>query len=275
MTVLVSTTLLLGAGFSSIAAAQTSGRWLEVSRISGSVTYQRSGSRAARVGDRLEAPGHGVSTADRASTTLALDTAIGSINVAANTEVWIQQLAIASDGGRITILDVPRGQARIQVRTFTNPSSRLELHTPSGVAAVRGTDFGIIVSDDGRTAIGTDEGAVEASAQGVRVIVEPDFASVIRPGEPPSEPQPLDRELALQVVNLTRRGDQINLEGRINPTNQLLFNGEDVPVRRTGYFRTSVSLPPLRRLELTVQNPLGEERTYRFPSWRVDDPDRN
>ncbi|MEO1208360.1 MAG: FecR family protein [Cyanobacteria bacterium J06638_20] len=258
-----------------MASAQVSGRWLEVGRISGGVTYQRDGSRAARVGDRLEGPGHGVRTAERASTTLNLDTAIGSINVAASTQVWVQQLAITSDGGRITILDVPQGQARIQVRSFTNPSSRLELHTPSGVAAVRGTDFGIIVAEDGRTTIGTEEGAVEASAQGVSVLVEEDFASVIRPGEPPSEPQPLDRELVLEIINLTRRGDRVNLEGRINPTNQLLFEDEALPVRRTGYFRTSVPLPPLRRLELEVQNPLGESRTYRYSFWEIDDPDRN
>lgn len=272
---LASATFLLGMGFASAAMAQVSGRWLEINRISGNVTYQSGGSRAARVGDRLNAPGQGVSTADRASTSLGLDTAIGSINVAANTQVWVQRLNVTGDGGRVTILDIPRGQARIQVRSFTNPSSRLELHTPSGVAAVRGTDFGIIVAEDGRTTIGTAEGAVEASAQGISVMVEPNFASVIRPGEPPSEPHPLDRELALQLDNLTRRGDQVNLEGQINPTNQLLFNGEGVPVRRTGYFRTTISLPPLRRLELVVQNPLGEQRTYRYSFWEIDDPDRN
>jgi len=252
--------------------AQNQGRWLEINRLSGSVTYHNNGSRAAQVGDRLNAPGQGLSTAARASVILTLDTAIGTINVAESTDLTVRRLDTLGDGGRVTLLDIPRGQARIQVRSFTNPSSRLELRSPSGVAAVRGTDFGVLVAEDGRTAVGTDEGLVAVSAQGRTVEVAPDFASIIRPGSPPTEPQPLDRALQLNLIFLSRQGDWVNLEGTINPANRLLWNGEEIPIRRTGRFQTMVYLPFPRSLELTVQNPLGEERQHHYRFWEIDNP---
>jgi hypothetical protein len=239
------------------------------------VSYQRQGSRAALGDDLLEAPGDGVITGNNASTTLAMDNNIGTIAVAANTQLVVRQLSSLANGAQITLLNVPRGQARLQVRQFTNPDSRLELHTPSGVAAVRGTDFGVSVSDTGQTAIGTLEGSVEAVAEGQTVRVEAGFASTIRPGEPPTAPQPLDRELALELTDQYRRERVVYLRGRINPTNRLRRNGADIPITRSGGFTATVVLSSsTQSFTLTVENPLGESRDFRIRAWQLDDLDR-
>ncbi|NER82794.1 MAG: FecR domain-containing protein [Leptolyngbya sp. SIO1D8] len=251
-------------------AQSVEGRWLQVQRISGSVTTQINGSRQAQIGDRLSAPGHGTTTAHQSSTNLAIDTAIGSIAVAQNTRLTVQRLSTLSDGAKVTILDVTRGQARLQVRTFTHPNSRLELHTPSGVAAVRGTEFGVFVSKDGTTTIATLEGQVEALAQSRSVLVDAGSTVMIHPGEPPSSPRPLDRELAIDWQTQERRLNRLYVSGRIDPANHLLLNGEEIPISRSGYFE--IVKPQANRhrsVVFTVQNPLGESRVYRMRLWQL------
>ncbi|MEM8543551.1 MAG: FecR domain-containing protein [Cyanobacteria bacterium P01_H01_bin.119] len=256
--------LVLGAGFLSISEAQVRGRWLEVRRTSGNVAYLRSGSRAARMGDRLESPGHGVNTGRSASAVLAIDNGIGTVTVAQNTRLSIARLDVLSNGASVTILNVPRGQARIRARTLTNPNSRLELHTPSGVAAVRGTEFGVSVSNTGKTSIGTLEGAVAASAQGELVEVEGGFASVIPPGQPPTPPRPLDRELVFELILLDDQGETVFIEGQVNPANTVFIGEQETPVSLAGTVRTTVSLGNADSIMLTVQNPLGESQDYRL-----------
>uniref|UniRef100_A0ACD5H295 FecR domain-containing protein n=1 Tax=Desertifilum tharense IPPAS B-1220 TaxID=1781255 RepID=A0ACD5H295_9CYAN len=50
------------------------------------------------------------------------------------------------------------GQARFRVRRFNHPGSSLEIETPAGSSAVRGTEFGVSVHPDGKTGIATREG---------------------------------------------------------------------------------------------------------------------
>lgn len=265
ITAFCTATLVVGAGFLSVSQAQVRGRWLEIRRTSGNVTYLRSGSRAARVGDRLEASGHGVNTGRNASAVLSIDNGIGTVTVAQNTRLSVERLDTLSNGATVTLLNVPQGQARIQARTLSNPSSRLELHTPSGVAAVRGTEFGVSVSDTGKTSVGTLEGTVDAVAQGELVLVEAGFASAIPPGEPPTPPQPLDRELVFELILLEQQDRMLLLEGQVNPTNTVLLEGQDVPVSLTGEVSTTISRSnPDLPITLTVRNPLGESKDYRL-----------
>lgn len=276
-TALVMTTAVLTMGTGSIYAgvAQVRGRWLEVNRVSGQVSYQRPGSQPARVGNRLDAPGQGITTGANSSASLAVDNNIGTIAVAANSQLVIRQISSLANGAQVTLLDLPRGQARLQVRRFTNPDSRLELRTPSGLAAVRGTEFGVSVTDTGQTAVGTLEGVVEASAQGQSVQLGAGLVSVIRPGEAPTAPQPLDRDLALNLTAHYRRGRVVYLQGQINPTNRLLLDGTDIVVTPSGRFSTTVVLPSANRgVTLTVANALGESRDYRIRGWWLEDVDR-
>ncbi|MDV3350107.1 FecR family protein [Leptothoe sp. LEGE 181152] len=247
-------------------------RWLRVERISGNVTTLAGGRKNAQIGDHLTAVGHGLITGNRSSAHLSADDGIGTIAVAQNTRLTIRQLAVLSDGSKTTVIDVPQGQARLQVRRFTHPNSRLELHTPSGVAAVRGTEFGVSVDDAGQTNVATLEGQVEASAQNVAVPVDAGMVSIIHPGEPPTPARSLDRKLDIQWELYEWRDDHFYMAGRIDAANTLLALGEALSVSRTGHFEQKLELSSRNQpVILTVQNAVGESRTHRMLPWLSND----
>lgn len=65
---------------------------------------------------------------------------------------------------------------------------RYEIKTPAATAVVRGTAFEIIVRADGFTTVRVSEGTVAVSAQGVTVLVQAGFETIVTPGQPPSTP---------------------------------------------------------------------------------------
>lgn len=241
-----------------------SNRWLRIERISGDVTTLTGQRKSASVGDYLSSIGHGLITGQRSTAHLAIDDGIASVAVAQNTQMTIQQLSLLRDGSRVTILDVSRGQARFQVRRFTHPNSRLELRTPSGVAAVRGTTFGTSVNQDGQTNIATIEGQVEASAQDVRVPINAGMTAIIYPGEAPSAARPLDRELDIRWEDYEWRGESFYMAGYVDAANRVEVNNQDVSLNRVGYFEQTI--PFNRKLQVVpiiVRNPMGETRTHK------------
>ena len=253
-------------------AQSAAGRWLSIQRISGNVVAVVGRRQTAQVGSRLSAVGHGLITGNRSSAHLAVDDGIGTIAIAQNTQIAIQRLSVLPDGAKITVIDVPQGQARLQVRRFTNPNSRLELHTPSGVAAVRGTVFGVSVDEEGQTNIATLEGQVEASAQNVSVPVDAGMVSIIHPGEPPTPARTLDRELDIQWHIYEWREDHFYMAGRIDSANSLSAMGEDLPVSRSGHFAQKLYLTSRNQpVILSVQNAVGESRTHRILPWLSND----
>lgn len=277
--VLLLTGLLLGLSWSSpkilaLRAQSAPGRWLEVRQIARSVFIHTGEHRSAHVGDRLNNRGHGISTGRRASATLAVDLNIGTVTLAENTHITVQRLDVLSDGARVTLLQVHRGQARIQARPMNNPNSRFDLQIPNGIAAVRGTDFGVTIGEDQKTAVATLDGHVELTAQGVTVPVLTGFASVLRPGLPPTRPLPLDRELDIVWRSQSRQGNTIVLVGRINVANtlwqELEADSREIPIDQVGFFTVQLPLEPRSRtLTLSVRNPLGESRIHSLSFNRI------
>ncbi|MBE9066760.1 FecR domain-containing protein [Leptolyngbya cf. ectocarpi LEGE 11479] len=264
-------TAALGVPFASVAQS-VPGRWLQVQRMAGSVTLLTGSRKPAQVGNRLSTVGHGLVTGNRSSAHLSVDDGIGAIAVSQNTRIAIRQLSVLPDGSKVTVIDVPQGQARLQVRRFTHNNSRLELHTPSGVAAVRGTEFGVSVEQNGQTNVATLEGQVEASAQSVVVPVDAGMVSIIHPGDPPTPARVLDRELKIQWLSYEWKNDQFYISGRIDAANTLLAMGEELPVGRTGHFEENLQLTDRSQpVVLTVQNALGEARTYKILPWLSHD----
>ena len=256
-------------------AQSVPGRWLQVERFSGTVTTRTGNSKNAQKGDRLSAVGHSLVTGNRSSANLSVDSGIGSVAVAQNTRITIQQLSVLPDGARVTVLDIPQGQARAQVRPFSNPNSRLELHTPSGTAAVRGTIFGVSVAKDGRTGIATLEGQVEASAQSVSVPVDAGMVSIVRPGEPPTPARTLDRDLDIQWHTHEWQSDHLYISGRIDAANTLFVDEQEITTSRAGYFEDKIPLARRRhRVLATVQNPVGETRDHSLFRWLAHSFDR-
>ncbi|NJN32280.1 MAG: FecR domain-containing protein [Synechococcales cyanobacterium RM1_1_8] len=264
-------TLLLAPRTQSPAQAQAlAAGWLEVMRADGRVVLRQGSFRAAAVGDRLFQAGDALQTGAAASAILELDDGIGRINVAENTAFTISRLARLRSGARLTTLDLSQGQVRLNVRKFTHAQSRLEIRSPAGVAAVRGTEYGVSLSDDGRMVVATASGLVTASNRGRRVFLEANFGSRLRPGEFPSPPQRLDRQLLLQRSTVELSGQQLYIRGQIDPLNHVSVAGIEIPVDNTGQFDTSITLPDdplIFDFDIVVSNALGELRIYPLLNW--------
>lgn len=242
-------------------------RALEVRRVRGTVTVNTGTTRPAQEGDLLTNVGHGLLTNARSSSVLAVDYGtIGLIQIAEQTSVEVTRLDVSPTGGRITELDVAKGQVRLNVRPFNNPESLLEVITPAGVAAVRGTDFGMTISElSGRSAVATREGAVDVSAQNETVTVQADQYSTVVPGEPPGPPQPLPRTLSLDVLQLTTEGrNRIRFGAITDPPNLVYVNDYPVEIDRMGRFEVLVAGDLGEQLNVLVKNPLGEEQLFQL-----------
>ena len=249
-----------------IAESQLANGWMEIRQTSGKVTITQSPPRPAKIGDRLNKPGDTIETANSSTALLRLDSGMGSIQVAENTKLRVQTLKKLWDGSRITSLAIEKGQVRTKVRRFTSPRSSLQIMSPAGIAAVRGTEYGISVSDDGRMIIATESGLVAASAQGKTVELASGFGSRIREGEKPSPPQKFDKLLKLTVDNVEINDSQVHVNGAIHPLNSLVISGVEVPIRDDGSFEASIDIDDgfrsLAQLYISVINPLGEEKAY-------------
>lgn len=239
-------------------------RWLEIRSLSGTVQFTRyTATQPARVGYRLQSVGEGLRTGYQSSAMLALDTEVGFVMLSENTDIQVRQLTATADGGRITELNIQRGQVRLQTRPFTNPGTRLEIHTPAGVSSVRGTVYGLAVQPSGRTGVATETGAVTLTAAGESVTVNANFQSLMVPGEPPTPPQPLTNDPRLDLRSLRPLGaNQVQIQGNIDPLNILIIQDQVQTVDREGHFVLELPLPETRQLRATVVTPLGKQQIY-------------
>ena len=259
---LVGTPILSMSMLPTAAIAQSTARSMEVRRTLGNVTFRNSFTRA-KSGDRLTRTGQGLSTGSRSSAVLALDSGIGFVNVAANTSFVIKEFETTSNGGKVTVLEVKKGQVRVQARTFTNPQSRLEVKTPAGIAGVRGTEFGVAVADDGQTNILTNEGTVAVEGAGETVTVKEGFATIVVEGEAPTEPAPFVENLDLDVQRAKRNFESGNWEmkGKVDPFNFVWIDGEQLQVQEDGSFTMNYERLPEGLTTIRVLTPLGSTKT--------------
>jgi FecR protein len=239
-------------------------RWLEIQQLQGTVTYRRGRmSQPAQVRTRLETVGDTLITGQRSSATLAIDTGIGTINIAESTTLQVQKLDVSPDGGKITKLQVMRGQVQLQVRPFTNRESELEIQTPAGVSGVRGTVFGVSVQPNGTTGVATLEGSVSASAQGQDVKVDAGLQSLVIPGEPPSPPVPLRDDPQLDITFLAAISQETaRIVGQVDPVNLLVIADQPQTISRSGGFDVQIPFPSNRRIMAAVITPLGTRQAY-------------
>ncbi|WP_225887006.1 FecR family protein [Nodosilinea nodulosa] len=241
-------------------------RGLSVRQIQGEVTVLRPGGAApAAIGNSLTAVGDGLRTGARSSAVLAVDTDVGFLDVSERTELRISALEMASDGGRITHLDVSQGQVRTRLRHFTHEGSEFEIQTPGGISGVRGTEFGVSVQGDGKTGIATLTGAVDTTAAGQTVGVPAGFQNLMRPGEPPTQPVPLRDDPGLEYerqVVLENNTRYVILTGRVDPVNTVFVDSVPQIVDRQGEFRLKRLATARLRVEVLVITPLGRQEVH-------------
>lgn len=241
-------------------------RWLIVRQTQGNVVFQalNTAARPAKVGDRLQNIGESITTSQNGAAMLEVDTGVGFVKLADNTLVRVRSLQVAADNGRITHLEVPKGQVRLQLRRFTHSGSDLKIWTPAGVSAVRGTVFGVSIQPNGKTGLATLQGKVDTIAQERTIAVPAGFQNLTIPGEPPSAAVPLrdSTELTYKVERRIENARRvIRLVGKVDPVNTVVIRGVSQTTDRQGGF--VLLLPPeTQGLQITVITPLGRRQVH-------------
>lgn len=240
-------------------------RWIDVQSVSGNVTLiNRNGRESARVGQRLQSVGDGIATGAQSSATLNLDSGIGTLQVSENSQFTIQEIQ-NNDGGAQTKLNVSRGQVRLKLRTFTNPSSRLEIFTPAGVTGVRGTDFGVSILPSGKTGVATLRGKVAAAAQGKTVEIDRGFQSSITPGSAPLPPVPLRNNPSLDIQVFSKEDNgQVHIVAQTDDINLISIGEKVIEPNTQGIVNFRLSIGGDRSVQLLVTTPLGKQQNYQI-----------
>lgn len=219
----------------------------------------------AKSGFELTNVGEQVKTGKRSRVSLQMDLGIGAIQLAPSSLIQLRGISVQSDQSRLSLFNLPYGSARIKLRRFTNPNTRFELQTPAGLSSVRGTEFGIAVQPAGKTSVAVLDGRVNTSAQGVSVDVDAGFQNFTIPGQPPSEPVPLQNNTDLEFTTertFTGIRRQLVGVGQVDPVNMVFVNGELTDTDADGRFRVPLPSVNFPKLQVLVQTPLGDEKNY-------------
>ena len=141
-----------------------------VEETSGSVWVERGGGRRAigrsaaiHYGDTLITGKDG-----RIRFTL---TDAGSFTLESDTSVSIDELFEEAEDEPM-VLRMAAGYLWARVSRLSSSPRRLEIHTPTVIAGVRGTEFELAAAADGSAAMAVDEGSVEMAVDGETLLVD-------------------------------------------------------------------------------------------------------
>jgi FecR-like protein len=148
---------------------------------------------------------------------------------------------------RQAIVNLMQGQVRALVsKVFKANGSRFEVHTPSAIAAARGTYFTVWVENGQSGIINIGEkGRVDFTSGGTTVAVDPGFYSVAREGQAPSAPLP-------HQIGLTGHGQS---ESAVKTTEKPASTHVTIPDQGPNVIR------PIEKTDLTLaSSPAGLTR---------------
>ena len=101
-------------------------------------------------------------------------------------------------GARRSIIEFGKGTGRFQTKT---PSKDFRVGTPTGLAAIRGTEWLLEVDDDGRSAFTVVEGEIDISNELGSISVGADEQGVLERGKAPSKRRLQDARERVQWVS--------------------------------------------------------------------------
>ena len=122
-----------------------------------------------------------------------------TLNITEKSKIQITEYVYdPSKGVRRGVLQVLEGTVRAVVEKLFGSGSKFEIHTPSAVAAARGTDFIVAVATVDSlpvTTISTLEGVVDVSSSDASIVgtvrLEEGHFTIVRMGRPPTPPIPI------------------------------------------------------------------------------------
>lgn len=156
--------------------------------VTGQVRVKRpdAAERALQAGEDLPAGTALVTAANSSATLRFADDSVLVLQPAA--QLMLDTVSVYAGGGMVdTRLRLQQGRVEVGANPRRTPDSRLQIITPSAVAAVRGTRFRV-AADPEATREETLEGAVALAASGQVVTVADGQGSLAEPGKPPRPP---------------------------------------------------------------------------------------
>ena len=155
-----------------------------------------------------------------------------------------------------TFLDLSVGSLVAKLDWPKTPGRRLAVRSPTAVAAVRGTEFGVVVAADGETSVGVfDHGAVAVTANDAPSVAETLLA--------PHEEVRVPRNAAAEVV--TRDGRAYLRSRPLDTLKPFQGRVESLRGRQEILRREWKSLPPSTRESPRAGIMRGRERTLSAP----------
>ncbi len=105
-----------------------------------------------------------------------------------------------------SIMNLMLGHVRFYIQKFGGRPNPYSVRTPTALIAVRGTEFDVIVDEAQITEVRCLDGRVTVESTR-EVILEPEFKTLVRPGEAPTMPVRLDAELNRnRILKIQKKG---------------------------------------------------------------------
>lgn len=248
------------------------GRWLRVQAPTGNVAIEPP-LRKANPGDRLSKVGDQLITGKDASAELWIDDGIGSLEVGESTTVLILRLERLRNGAKRTQFAIKGGTVKLRLRTLRNPKSNVQIFTPAGTAAVRGTIFGVSLNGKGISGVATLKGSVVVTGQGQKLPVRAGFARVLVPGKPPSKLRGLAETARIFDIHYQHlESGQVLLRANTDPGNLVQVDGQPIDIDEQGNFQTLVSNVQEHLIPVQVTTPLNVSQRFRLTIFDGDLP---
>lgn len=149
------------------------------------------GSEAAMVPGDPFALGHRIATGDDSEALLTFDPR-GSLRLYAETRVTVDRALVDSAGRSDSKLSLLVGRLRLALGSLFRGD--LDIDTPTATVGIKGTELLMAVGGDGTTLVALLEGRVTVTAKaGGELTLEVGQFTIVRPGQRPTAPAPLDR----------------------------------------------------------------------------------
>lgn len=163
-------------------------QYAALNNLNGVVHIQTStGDWQIATADMLLQAGQRIQTGSFSSATLTFyDGSVATMGP--DSELWIDALNANPEGIRTIAFTQWSGITEHQVAHVTTEGSRYEVRTPTAVSSAKGTEFTVMMTDDLRTRVNVDEGAVEVTGQESSVLTVAGQTTAVDAGEEPTEP---------------------------------------------------------------------------------------
>ena len=135
-----------------------------------------------------------------------------------------------------SMVNLMLGQVRFYIQRLGGRPNPYSVRTPTALIAVRGTTFDVLVDDAQLAEVRCLEGrvTVENIALSSReVILEPGHHTLVRPGEAPLMPVPLDEELSRNRIVKMQKKNAPEINGAGTPSLEMLAHDNDRGSRTT------------------------------------------